>query len=358
MSSLPPIPGPPFLLDHLSGYVFLLHIVFMNFVVAAPFVIAWQLLVRGEEGRQRAQWLAAALPVAFTFAINFGVAPLLFVQAIYTKYFYTANLILGTKWLAVIAYLLIAFYGSYLLKHLLVKKTHVWLPGLLASAVGLIVWLIGFTMTANYFVSTSESQWQAMLERPWLFLENPTFLPRAFHFLVGSFTITGLWIVWISWWRQRKQGLLDDLLKFRQQGLLLASSATALQIVIGIWFLFRLPSEAMDKLFSASFDSLVWMSAVAAGLVLLGFLIVATLFPQRALWQKISSALLIYTLFGMIAGRDLIRVTALGPDFKLRDLPSVSQGSPMTIFFVLLLLGVATIAFLLWLVWRLPKSSQ
>ena len=48
--------------------------------------------------------------------ITAGVAPLLFVQLLHQRRFYTANLLLGPRWMAVVPALIVGFYALYLAK--------------------------------------------------------------------------------------------------------------------------------------------------------------------------------------------------------------------------------------------------
>lgn len=50
--------------------------------------------------------------VAFT--VNFGVAPLLFVQVLYGHLFYASSILMAVFWLAVIPLLIAAYYAAYL----------------------------------------------------------------------------------------------------------------------------------------------------------------------------------------------------------------------------------------------------
>ena len=359
MNGFPLLPAPAMLLDHLLGLVFVIHVIFMNYVAVAPFVIAWYLLVKGNQGRQRARWMAGALPIAFTFAINFGVASLLFVQALFSERFFTSNIILGNVWLSVIGLLLAAFYGVYLVKRFVEKpRWNARLGGLIALIVGGLVWMVGLIMISNYFISTSRDEWMLLLDRPAAIIRSITFLPRALHFLVGATAVTGFWMMWIAWWREKRGVLHPDLTKFREQGTALATAATGLQIVIGIWFVLWQPQETWDRLFSGSFISIVWMSGIAAGLLMLASLVIANFSPRPWLWIRTASGLLLYTLFGMVAGRELVRIAAFGSDFHVADIPAAPQANAVKLFALLLVLGLITIVYLLWLVWRAPRESS
>ena len=357
MTSFPPVPAPPMLLDHLLGLVFVVHAVFVNFVLAAPLVITWLLWTGAENKQVYASWLAGALPVAFTFAINFGVASLLFVQALFPDRFYTANILLSKIWLAVIPIMMAAFYFAYVVKRLIAKHTIFW-AGLVSLLTGGLTWCVALIMVSNYFTTTMADQWTALYANPFLVLKSQTFLPRTFHFIIGSFSVTGIWMVWISWWKSKRGEDEAATSLFRRNGLLLTAGATGAQVIVGVWFLIWLPASAWDRLFSGSFPSLVWISGVASGLALLGVAIVASVFHDRPLWPKIATALLIWTLFGMASGRDLIRLLAFDPKFHVADIPSRTQSGAMLVFFLLLAAGAAVLLALIWLIWRLPKPSE
>ncbi len=357
-SPYPPIPGSPFLLDHLLGLVFVIHILFMNYLIAAPVLALFYLWTHPTQGKPFTRWLAAPLPVMFTFAITFGVASLLFVQVLFAERFFTANIILGNLWLAVIGLLMAAFYGAYILKRIVAKETGGrFAGGLAAAAVAALVWGIALVMIGNYFITTDREHWMTLLGASWRIIHQMTFVPRALHFITGAFAVTGFWMVWMAWWRSRRGAPQAAVKAFRRQGLWLATGATGVQISVGVWLLIWSPVETWDALFSGSFISLVWISGVATGLVMFGFLIMAAVFPDRGLWKKVSTALLGWTLFGMVAGREAVRQLAFGADFHLRELPHAVQSGAMLAFLALAVAGAAVIGWLIWRVWRLPPAK-
>ncbi|MBK9032702.1 MAG: hypothetical protein IPL61_15760 [Myxococcales bacterium] len=91
---------------------FALHALLISFVLAGTAYVAGRFLRGGDDA------LAAAsrdwLPFALGAAITAGVAPLLFVQILYQPRFYTANLLLSVRWLAVVPALIVGFYALYL----------------------------------------------------------------------------------------------------------------------------------------------------------------------------------------------------------------------------------------------------
>ncbi len=89
-----------------------LHAAFVGYVVApAP-----RTALRPPR-RRVAEIVRDRLPFMLGCGITAGVAPLLFVQLLYQQRFYTANLLLGPRWLAVVPALIVGFYALYLAKH-------------------------------------------------------------------------------------------------------------------------------------------------------------------------------------------------------------------------------------------------
>jgi hypothetical protein len=359
MSGLPPIPASPFMLDHLLGLLFLAHLLLMNYVLAAPFIASFYLGIQGTRGLPRAKLLTAVHPVAYTFAINSGVAALLFTQVIFGKYFYTANTILGWAWLSIIALIMLSFYGSYLLNNYLKRDVvNPRLAGMLGLFVGSLIVLVAVIMIANYFIGTSPDSWKSLLKKPGLVLTYSLFLPRFFHYATGAFAVSGFWMLWIGKYRLRMNPELEAAEQLRIDGLRVATGATALQIMTGLWHLFGQPPEVWERLFSGSFISAIWISGVIAGLLMLAALGLALLHHGLAIWHKIATGLLFWTLFGMIAGRDILRLAALEPAFKLREMPYETQTGAMLTFFVVLVIAIGTIVYLTRLVRPRPVDAN
>src|SRR5258706_1333750 len=86
-----------------------LHAVFGSYVVAGS---AYVLLGRGAA----AATVRDRLPFMLGCGITAGVAPLLFVQMLHQRRFYTANLLLGPRWGAVVPALILGFYALYVAK--------------------------------------------------------------------------------------------------------------------------------------------------------------------------------------------------------------------------------------------------
>jgi hypothetical protein len=98
------------------------------------------------------------LPFLLGAGITAGVAPLLFLQLLYQERFYTANLLLGPRWGAVVPALIAGFYALYVAK---AAATLRWRRLALAVAVGSFVF-VAWSWTELHLVMRDQAAWQAM----------------------------------------------------------------------------------------------------------------------------------------------------------------------------------------------------
>jgi hypothetical protein len=96
---------------------FVLHVLPMAYVLAGSAV----LVVRSVLGSRPdddplMDHLREWLPFILSAAITAGIAPLLFLQILYRREFYTANLLLFNRWMAILPVLIVGFYSLYLVK--------------------------------------------------------------------------------------------------------------------------------------------------------------------------------------------------------------------------------------------------
>src|SRR5688572_30449576 len=95
-----------------------LHAVFIGYVVAGTAYALVSSLRRaaGGDDDALAKTIRDRLPFMLGCGITAGVAPLLFVQLLHQQRFYTANLLLGPRWMAVVPALIVGFYALYVAK--------------------------------------------------------------------------------------------------------------------------------------------------------------------------------------------------------------------------------------------------
>lgn len=102
--------------------------------------------------------IRAWLPIGLGLAITAGVAPLLFIQVLYQDAFYTANLLRGPRWIAIVPALAAGFYLLYVHKRGW-GPTRAHRAGVLAlalAAFGFVAW----SWSTNHRLMLDDAAWQ------------------------------------------------------------------------------------------------------------------------------------------------------------------------------------------------------
>jgi hypothetical protein len=352
-------PTPTWLAWFLLVLTFFLHLLPMNIVLGGS-IIAAVARMRGRGGERPhhaalAHWFGKAMPVAVAAAVTFGVAPLLFLQVLYGRLFFTSTILMGWFWLAVIAILILAYYGAYLLAF---KGER------LGGAQGPVSWIAALIFLAIGFVFTNN---MTLMLRPGTFVEryladgrglhlnlsDPTLFPRYLHFALGAIAVSGILVALLGLLRRGSDPAFGGWAV--RHGMLWFSIPTAINVVFGMVLLIALPRETMLRFMGGD---LVATISLAAGVLLalvaliLGFLSLQAKEPGGMV--KGAFACLILTIVGMILNRDQVRAAALEAAGFEPNAWIAPQWGPIAIFFVLLVAALATVA---WMVVALARGK-
>lgn len=174
------------------------HVVFMNYVLAGSGYLAIASLV----GIFSRKTISASepetfspifnmvrdwLPFALSAAITAGIAPLLFLQILYQENFYTANLLLLHRWMAILPVLIVAFYLLYILKSkAMLQGTHRVLRFATALLIFLCFVFTAWSWTENHLLSMDRAVWTSFYgEKRWWYYSR-VLIPRLLLWAVGS----------------------------------------------------------------------------------------------------------------------------------------------------------------------------
>ncbi len=353
-----PVPGPLWLVKVLLYATFTLHLLFMNAVWGGAFLTAVYLFKGQEKHREMAALLASYLPSLTAFAILFGVAPLLFVQVLYGRLFYTASILLGTPVLLVIPVLLAAYGLLYFLERRLREGG----KGAAGVALGAFLGLgyVGFTQ-ANLFALLSDPE-----RFPAKYLSHPggfqfnladfTVLPRFLHFFLASVALTGL-VVAIRGARRLPLEPERGRWQYRS-GITWFAGATLVNFAAGTWWLLALPDEGIR---AAMGGNLLGTSALAAGLLFGLAALVLSLMGinsvKASAFLRASAACLLLTLLSMVILRDVVRDALLRaaaeppPAFR-------PQWGALSLFLVLFAAGSALAVYLFTVLARARRAAR
>jgi hypothetical protein len=191
-----PFTGPVALWLVLYVLTFALHAVFASYVVAG----AAYALVRRDDLAARTR---DRLPFMLGLAITAGVAPLLFLQLLYQHRFYTANLILGARWGAVVPALIAGFYALYIAK----AKSRL---ARAALGVGLACFVfVAWSWTELHLLMEDEPAWRAMYAAGERLYTDAPVAPRLVLWLGAMATLFA--VVSLAWATSDERRLLAKL---------------------------------------------------------------------------------------------------------------------------------------------------
>jgi hypothetical protein len=353
---------------YLTLYVLtlVLHVLFMNYSLAGSGWVALHAFRQGsalarpdDRPRSVTGILVDWLPAMLSGAITAGVAPLLFLQILYRQSFYTANLLLFHRWMAILPVLIVGFYALYLLRGAWLRQR-----GSLATAVMGIVPLLclaftGWAWTENHLLGLREpGQWAEAYEQGRVFHSDWRLVPRLFLWSCGAVPTFAAVIGWqVAWYQSQGDSV-------QPEARLLATSAwggMGLAVLSAVGY----AMVGGEPVRSAIFGALAWpylgMATLGMALQVAGWTFMWRADAITVRWLSLVSAGLTLTLVGIAVCREAIRLTALGPE-RLEGLfaqhAHAAQVSGQTLFFVFLAVNTLLIAWCFWLVRRDKRPDE
>jgi cytochrome c len=310
-----PLPLPEWLLVLLLIVGFLAHILFINLMVGGTLLcLFFEFLgIKNDDYYNLSKEIAATITVNKSLAIVLGVAPLLVINTLYTKFFYSANALTGLVWILVIPLVTIALLVLYLHKYTYDKldknrPLHVALLTLPA----VIFLFIPLVFLTNINLMLFPDKWGVV--RGFLdALTLPNVFPRYFHFFNASLTVTALFLFY---WISRPSYPFADKFKqysrydFQKRFYSIAFACSIAQFLFGPVALFTLPDRGLG---------LDMVLTILTGAIV-------AIIPTWYLWKEITgkaeeigryftriAVLLSITVLFMGTGRHLYRANALAP---------------------------------------------
>ena len=266
-----PIPGPAWLFQLLWLVTFAVHVVGVNVVLGSSILGTVASLDRDRSfGRPVARLFAEVNTWAVSLTITFGIAPLLFLQVLHGRLFYSATVILAPAWLGLLLLLMAAYYLTYAAKYRLRAGKGAALPFALSALLFLAVAAIQVVV---HLLSVQPGRWEAALANPWAAFADRALLPRFLHFVLAGVTLGGLLLAWLSVRRPPPDERRDEASARATFGVKVALLATLLQLVVGLWLTISVPREVLLGLMRGGAATMVpFTLGIAAGFGLLVFL--------------------------------------------------------------------------------------
>ncbi|MFO7728788.1 MAG: hypothetical protein R6X11_10730 [Desulfonatronovibrio sp.] len=325
---------------------FILHLLLMNTMLGGGIISLVNHIRKGNKACPECKDFALKLPYKIAFTINFGVAPLLFLQVLYGQFIYVSSIMMGVYWLSIIGIVIIMYYSAYIYDF----KYDQW-PGLKVYFLGIMVVLalvVAFFFVNNMTLMLNPEEWTGYFDNrsgTMLNLGDPTLIPRYLHFVVASIAVGGLFMA-ITW--KFKQD--PKAASYIEQGMTWFVYATLVQIGVGLWFLISLPQEIMLLLMGGSaLHTAIFLLAILSVILVLVFGF------KKMVWP--TSACLVLTITFMVIMRDLVRNAYLAQYYHPSERTVVPEYAPLFIFIGVLVVGLGAVFYMLKLAFEAGKEA-
>jgi drug/metabolite transporter (DMT)-like permease len=162
-----------------------LHAVFASYVVAGS---AYALARRDAIAHD----VRTRLPFMLGCGITAGVAPLLFVQLLHQRRFYTAHLLLGPRALAIVPALIVGFYALYL-----AKASEKWHRAALGTALSCFAF-VAWSWSELHEIMQADPEWSAFYAAGDRFYTDAQLAPRLVVLAGAMATIFAAVAAWFA----------------------------------------------------------------------------------------------------------------------------------------------------------------
>jgi len=318
---------------------FPLHLLAMNAMLGGLAIGILQHMSGGAVQKRLAHRIAIALPLVIAFVVNFGVAPLLFLQVLYGQFVYSSTVLMGTFWILIVPILIVGYYGAYFYDFKF--KSLGFFGPIIAILVFCFLLVIGFLFSNNMLLMSLPDRFSDYFSQKngtLLAYDHVTFWPRYLHMICGSLAVGGLFVAMLGRFKKHEDRELAN--HSERLGMTTFLVLTLANVGLGIWYLISLPKEQMMIFMGGNIGAtIVFMLSLVA---ILGTLYVAF---KGKFWLTFFHTVMVVVLMTFI--RSWLRSDYLSEYFTLDQLQMVPQYQPFIMFLVTLVVGVICIGWLL-----------
>ncbi|MCA9115653.1 MAG: hypothetical protein KDA79_11250 [Planctomycetaceae bacterium] len=359
----------PFGLDQTTIFYLVLYVLtlvihwaLMAYVLAGSLWLAWATVFPGSgsvpRGRQPLSLrLRDWMPFMLGGAITAGVAPLLFVQILYRHQFYTANLLLGWRWMLVIPVLILAFYLLYLLKSPLLKQRPQWLNRLASAVAAVCFVFVAFCWTANHLLSLNESHWPVAYVGGPLVAARLTLIARLATWLAG--TVPAMCVL-AGWQLFKWPPPADQESSVRPADRLALLSCGGIVLAAGsaFWYFQQLPAPVQQHLTGSAGAGWLGLLIAGAGLQLAGWLLQWRQHRLHATGLSLVTAGSFGSLLGIALLREIVRYSQIDLTLSREVLEVAARTGGFGVFLIFAVLNGLLIFYCVRLVTSRDRQPQ
>lgn len=275
------VPAPVWLILFLKVLGFTLHLIPMGiWFIGLPIAIGCRIFPCSLS-RRFSERILQQLPIFVALGINFGIVPLLFLQTMMPKPFYTATILMAWQWISVVPLLLVGYYAVYLAAFA-ARDGKIVVPILTGIIASICLMAIGVVMTTGMTLIVSPQWWDMLWEKTQIAaavtglahevtLRPEVWIRFAAAAALGFFT-TAIWGIFDSHFLMpRSEKNTDENLAYRRWTRKLAVLLMAISLAGfgAVWFLiFKFPTmQTTFPLFGflVALVALTWLCLLVRG---------------------------------------------------------------------------------------------
>jgi hypothetical protein len=347
------LPAPFWFVEFFKVLGFLLHLVPMNLWYAGV-VIAAPLSIWGSaHGKRFAVRAMKQMPLVIACGVNLGIVPLLFTQVAYYQVFYPATVLMAWPWFSIIPMLTVAYYGVYVYA-MQVRQDHVTRLGAAAGCVSAVLFtIIGFIFANGLSLTTNVGGWPALWQATnidgaplglALNVFDPTLLPRWLMLFGLALTTVAVYVIvdttFLAGSESGEYRGWAPGFAFK-----VATLGAAWFAVTGSWYIFAaLRTDVRELMLGAPLVVLTAATAISPGLPWL------LIFAQR---RGVTRKLALFTALAQLVvlalnavGRQVVQNAELAAYLDVSASPVQLQLSPLLVFLVLFVIGLAVVGWM------------
>lgn len=341
------IPGPPWLFHALWLVTFAGHLLFVNAVLGGSLLA----VLAGGAGAGRLatrRLLVGMNSWAISGAITFGIAPLLFMQVLLGRFFYSATILWAWPWFAMLGLLTAGYYLNYLAKSSL-RRGHE--PVVILAVEAGCFLSIAAIQVVIHLLHMQPGRWHAVAGSTLQVFADPTFVPRLLHFVLAAVgAMAAVVALWAVRWSRDGEEIRRGAARF---GVRIALATALFQLVAGFWLLLAVPREVLRAFMRGG---LATMAPLMLG-ILLALALVAILARVRDPFARPrlvrhALELMIATIAVMVVTRHQLRDLYLAAARAGEDVAVQPQWGVFLVFLVTLVVCFGLTA------WALVRAAS
>jgi hypothetical protein len=358
------LPAPFWFVEFFKVLGFLLHLVPMNLWYAGLVIVAFLSVWGSAHGKRFAIRMMKQMPLVIACGVNLGIVPLLFTQVAYYQVFYPATVLIAWPWFSIVPLLTVAYYGVYVYA-MQIRQDRVTRLGLAAGWISALLFTaIGFIFANGLSLTTNVGGWPALWRATnvdgaplglALNVFDPTLVPRWLMMFGLALTTVAAYVIVDTAWLAGNESADAERKRWAPGfALKVATLGVVWFAVTGSWYIFgALRADVRGLILGAPLAALTALTASGPGLPWL--LILA----QRRGVTRTLALLTALAQFGVLAlnavSRQIVQNAEIGTYLDVSAAPVQLQLSPLIVFLVLFVIGLAVVA---WMVSKVIAASR